>query len=341
VICKEKQTVVYDTICLNNTYTKYGFSISANTLQADSTFEFRDTLSNTMNCDSIVILYLTVNHLDTTTLYDTICQNNTYTKYGFDISENELQTAGTFEFRNTLLNIMTCDSILILHLTVNQFDITKIYDTICPNNAYTKHGFTISADELQTADTFEFRDTLSNTIDCDSIVILYLTVNQFDITKIYDTICPNNSYSKYGFTISVDELQTLGTFEFQDTIPTSVDCDSLIILYLTVSDTVEPMPTVFDSLLIWVPSAFSPNGDGLNDVFKPVIYKAELLKTFGMFIYDRWGNLIFTTQDYSTGWDGNDASGRNFAEGVYSCIIRITDVTGKEAKHYTSITLLR
>ncbi|MBU8893049.1 MAG: PKD domain-containing protein [Bacteroidales bacterium] len=49
------------------------------------------------------------------------------------------------------------------------------------------------------------------------------------------------------------------------------------------------------------PNAFTPNGDGLNDVFRPVsegVIKYELL------VYTRWGELIFTTKDLSAGWDG-------------------------------------
>ena len=49
------------------------------------------------------------------------------------------------------------------------------------------------------------------------------------------------------------------------------------------------------------PNAFTPNGDGLNDVFRPVsegVIKYELL------LYTRWGELIFTTKDLNAGWDG-------------------------------------
>ncbi len=52
---------------------------------------------------------------------------------------------------------------------------------------------------------------------------------------------------------------------------------------------------------ITFPNAFTPNGDGLNDVFRPVsegVIKYELL------LYTRWGELIFTTKDLNAGWDG-------------------------------------
>lgn len=53
---------------------------------------------------------------------------------------------------------------------------------------------------------------------------------------------------------------------------------------------------------MYVPNAFTPNKDGLNEIFKPVIncpvYDYELL------IFDRWGELIYTSQDINIGWAG-------------------------------------
>ncbi len=51
------------------------------------------------------------------------------------------------------------------------------------------------------------------------------------------------------------------------------------------------------------PSAFSPNGDGLNDQFKPVIMNCEVLN-YHLNIYDRWGKQIFSTIDVNAGWNG-------------------------------------
>jgi gliding motility-associated-like protein len=52
----------------------------------------------------------------------------------------------------------------------------------------------------------------------------------------------------------------------------------------------------------YIPTAFTPNQDGLNDIFKPII--GGNLKAYRFTIYDRWGNLVFTTTDIRTGWDG-------------------------------------
>jgi gliding motility-associated-like protein len=56
---------------------------------------------------------------------------------------------------------------------------------------------------------------------------------------------------------------------------------------------------------IYVPSAFTPDNNGRNDRFKPLVY--ERLKQYSFSIYNRWGSLVFTTRDISNGWDGKIA----------------------------------
>lgn len=66
-------------------------------------------------------------------------------------------------------------------------------------------------------------------------------------------------------------------------------------------DTVQLVPCNIEMLM---PNAFTPNGDGLNDNFRPLIsgFETEL---FNMSIYTKWGQLIFSTSDAITGWDRN------------------------------------
>lgn len=52
----------------------------------------------------------------------------------------------------------------------------------------------------------------------------------------------------------------------------------------------------------YIPKAFTPNGDGLNEYFKPVI--GGVIREYRFTIYDRWGNAVFTTRDPNKGWDG-------------------------------------
>ncbi|MDT8393616.1 MAG: gliding motility-associated C-terminal domain-containing protein [Bacteroidales bacterium] len=61
------------------------------------------------------------------------------------------------------------------------------------------------------------------------------------------------------------------------------------------------------------PNAFTPNADGLNDVFK---LKAENISNFSMFIFDRWGTMIFESNQIDDGWDGK-FRGQVVASGTY------------------------
>ncbi len=84
-----------------------------------------------------------------------------------------------------------------------------------------------------------------------------------------------------------------------------------------------------------VPSAFTPNGDGLNDVFRPVM-NTDLLKQFSMVIYNKWGQRIFETYDPIEGWQG-----KNAAAGVYSWMITYEDQIGNISQAKGSVVLIK
>ena len=60
---------------------------------------------------------------------------------------------------------------------------------------------------------------------------------------------------------------------------------------------------VIDGFTFWVPASFTPNNDGLNDVFIPVGV-GYVNEEYLFEVYNRWGDRIFRTQDMNTGWDG-------------------------------------
>lgn len=84
-----------------------------------------------------------------------------------------------------------------------------------------------------------------------------------------------------------------------------------------------------------VPNAFTPNGDSLNDIFRPIV-NADLIKSFSLVIYNQWGQKIFESYDPISGWTGNNASA-----GVYGWIITISDLNGKVIKAMGSVILLK
>jgi gliding motility-associated-like protein len=59
-----------------------------------------------------------------------------------------------------------------------------------------------------------------------------------------------------------------------------------------------------DVVRLTVPNAFTPNGDGLNDVFTPIISNSDQVKYYRFEVYNRWGQLIFESNKPGEGWDG-------------------------------------
>jgi len=69
------------------------------------------------------------------------------------------------------------------------------------------------------------------------------------------------------------------------------------------SDTIEKPVTIYPSVVIYIPNAFTPNGDLLNDTWKPSISGIDK-DNYHLNIYDRWGKVMFTTNDINEGWNG-------------------------------------
>jgi gliding motility-associated-like protein len=102
-----------------------------------------------------------------------------------------------------------------------------------------------------------------------------------------------------------------------------------------VSDTIE----LYNCPELTVPNVFTPNGDGFNDLFIP---EAQSISTFKMTIYNRWGEKIFTTEDYIHGWDGT-ISKNEAADGVYFWVIEYKERGNQSDSKvlYGSVTLIR
>jgi len=89
---------------------------------------------------------------------------------------------------------------------------------------------------------------------------------------------------------------------------------------------------------IFIPTAFSPNGDGTNDVLLAI---TAGIKQFDYFrVYNRWGNMVFTTANPSQGWDGT-MNGIKQPPGTYVFDAQGVDYTGKPIKRKGTVVLIR
>ena len=88
---------------------------------------------------------------------------------------------------------------------------------------------------------------------------------------------------------------------------------------------------------IYMPNAFTPNGDGRNDVIRPIVAGLDL--TYFR-IYDRWGNLVFETKERLKGWDGKKGNDHQ-ANNAYAFIVEAKDKNGKTYLKKGSFVLIR
>lgn len=182
-------------------------------------------------------------------------------------------------------------------------------------------------------------DTLQTPSGCDSVVTTYLSFKPEIPVDL-----GNNRYICPGETIVLSVSDSGATYEWQDG---STDTSFLVTepgtywVHVTkdqciAGDTV--IITECPSQLIF-PNAFTPNEDGLNDVFRP---KGISIGKFRMTIYNRWGMLLFETDDLEQGWNGI-YKGEYCPAGVYSytAVFEGTDEPGKQRRTSGSFTLVR
>jgi gliding motility-associated-like protein len=89
---------------------------------------------------------------------------------------------------------------------------------------------------------------------------------------------------------------------------------------------------------VFVPSAFSPNGDGLNDIFRVKIQ--DDITEFHMMVYDRWGHMVFESDDPTRGWDGSAGSIKSLSA-TYLWAITYLDNKKQATKQQGTVVLVR
>jgi len=97
---------------------------------------------------------------------------------------------------------------------------------------------------------------------------------------------------------------------------------------------------IYDDLRVYIPNAFTPNEDGINDVFKPEM--SEYVKEGYVFeIFNRKGEKIFTTSDTEVGWDGKIDGKLITTTTIYSYRVVVKDFSSKDHEFTGHVTLLK
>ncbi len=278
-----------------------------------------ESICDTSTCDSITINVLPIAVTD---LNLVICEGDSIT-----VGLHIYNTAGMYT--DTLIAVNGCDSIINTTLTVHPQKYTTLNPVICQGEMFWvgSHNYNISGN---------YMDTLSNYQGCDSIITTHLLVVPIPIVSLgNDTILclrqslildATNQYSSYLW--QDNSTNPVFTADQQGIYWVSVSVNSNCI----VSDTINISVEDCQNPGIFIPNSFTPNGDGLNDVF--YIKTIAQFSKFNLFIYNRWGQLIFETDNADIGWDGT-FNGKPVQMDVYNYKIEAFDKESKGKKVYS------
>ncbi len=144
---------------------------------------FSDTLTNSIGCDSIITVNLTVNNSTSSSISPIACGSYT--------SPNGMIYTSSAVFNDTLTNSTGCDSIIMVNLTINNSTTNSISPVVC--DTYTSPSGMIYTNSAV------FNDTIPNGNGCDSILTINLTVNNVDtsITLNGTTLVSNATNATY------------------------------------------------------------------------------------------------------------------------------------------------
>ena len=199
----------------------------------DSSGFYSYTGLNSKNCDSVLVLNLTI-HKDKNSI-DSVVSCNSYTWID-GITYTTSNNSATFN--TTTIN--GCDSIIQLNFIIQSEDLD--FDTITSCNQYLFQGITLSS-------SGDYIDTLSNINGCDSIIKLNLTINNGYNDTLFISSCDefsweNSSYNSSGI--------------YTNNLINSIGCDSMLVLDLTINQ------SYFDTLITFSCDSFNWNNQSFT-----------------------------------------------------------------------------
>lgn len=304
---------------------------------------FPVTIPSVDGCDSLVTTILTVDPPITHALEVRICYGYTH------ILQDGSVVGQPGSYTVSLMTPEGCDSLVTTNLSVDPPITSTQAVTICPYEGFELPDGTVVFDD----GAYPVNLVGAAADGCDSLVTTVITVDRPmadfrmpDQISVGDPVAWFTNTSQgaisywwdFGDGNSSEELHPVHTYQdimggtYQVClIATSIhQCSDTLCLDLDMEDG-----------SVHVPNAFSPDGDGINDVFLPV-FANDLPISFTMEVFDRWGQPVFSTNDPMQGWDGRSANGTEAPLGVYVWKIRARYASIAEHRDLMGhVTLLR
>lgn len=335
--------VIYNVTVVDTVFTNFSSVIC----QGDSLLVFdryetlagiytHDTL-NEVGCDSIVTYTLTVENSTTTNISIPICDNDSVFLQG----EYQNQ-AGVYA--DTLFSQNGCDSIIRTDLSIETSYSYTQDTTICEGDSL------FLEDEYQSS-SGTYSDVFTSVNGCDSSIVTNVILKPSPTVEFNLNIEETDMYHGNVETENLSTDATSYYWDFKDGF-TSSDFEpvhnytdtGLFQVLLTAVGTngcardYTQLVIVKPVVSIYVPNSFSPNGDGINDLF---FFKGFGISesNFEFTIFNRWGEVVYQTQFFEP-WNGTER-GKNAEMGSYIYRIKYLDVNGISEVVEGHFTLLR
>ncbi|MEZ4899107.1 MAG: gliding motility-associated C-terminal domain-containing protein [Saprospiraceae bacterium] len=280
---------------------------------------YTDTLKTIDGCDSIIYLQLAVFPSLRVDTQFSICSGTSLM-----VGDHAYDQPGTYT--DTLSAAYGCDSIVHFTLTVTDGLVYSRDTILCP-------GDTLMLDrELVTAPG-SYRIPYISASNCDSIIEWHVTADPYSLDLGPDiTWCPDQPltlngghFDRYlwssGATTPTLFIQQAGVYRLE-----ALDEAGCVLF-----DSIQV--TEYCALTIYVPNIFSPNDDAINDQWRPSFSRPPV--SYEVMIFDRWGNLVYSSRDPEEGWDGRKNQ-QLLLPGVY-----VWKIHADEQMEWGNLTLVR
>lgn len=275
---------------------------------------YMDHLQTYNGCDSVITTNLNVVPFKNYNQSISICKGN-----GIQVGTNNYSLPGVYI--DTLLSFGGCDSIVNTKLNVIDSSSSSYSYNIC-------QGQSININNKTYNQSGNYTDKLTNYLGCDSIIKIQLKVSDTSFFSQTLSICPGDT-----ITISNQVYNKVGIYK--NSFVSASGCDSTVI-----TNIINSPSDLCDSVncKVFIPTAFSPDGDGINDFFEVF---TNLVNITQMDIFDRWGELVSSIVGNTPRWNGKTKSGKNMHQGVYIYLLYGKCSDGKDFLKAGEVTLIR
>ncbi len=320
-------------------------SYTLNNASFDSSGTYVQVVPNATGCDSVITLHLAISKKFTEQT-KTICEG----AFFFAGGANQY-VAGIYY--DTLSTVMGCDSVVTTHLAVNPKPLPDLGadKNLCRNTSLSLTPGTFTSYHWQdnsNASTLNVNSTgvywvqVTNNFNCvatDTFEVMSILEPPANFMKSTDSLCsykdlelmPSGSYTSYEWSTGAATKNILvkspGLYRLKVTDNNGCTGADTTIVYAR--------NCMFG---VFIPTAFSPDNNGINDQFKPMVFGKTL--RYKLVVYNRWGSIVFEATDPNQGWDGSFRGiPQEYSTFVWTCIYQLEG--GILRKEKGTVLLLR